>query len=490
MTVWDEVGDGCFRRRYRRFDLNIGVVRGADALLVVDTRADVRQADELLDELRELGSPVRWVVNSHYHFDHVFGNQRFAERAAGVRPAGEAVEVAADLELWGHVELPAALLDDEARMRAELRCRYGDEAGDEYDRVVLTPPDRLVAHRHVLDLGDRGVELVHHGRGHTGNDLVVVAPDARVMFAGDLVEESAPPAYGGDCFPLDWPATVAALAATGVGTYVPGHGDLMSPAAVAAQVGAIATVADLVRELHAAGIPASTPGARPPAAGRSRSTRSSRPSRGATPSSTDAQGRSLCRTVPRSTRVAARASAKLADAIRVQRASARQGWTRLGSSRSRRRRALQEGVDRPRRRDRRWRPASGRGSCQSVIWAGSFPVSETKPAQETNTAQIPHRRAPVASGSPAEPSVTLVALDLAHRLEGRDAGDPAASVGGRSGLVETGDRGAEVGVAGGRAEVEQLVGRQLAVEDVAADQAVLVLHLVRTDHGPVQDRAR
>ena len=66
-----------------RFDLNIGVVRGSDALLVVDTRADLRQADELLDELRWFGRPVRWVVNSHWHFDHVFGNQRFVERARG-----------------------------------------------------------------------------------------------------------------------------------------------------------------------------------------------------------------------------------------------------------------------------------------------------------------------------------------------------------------------------------------------------------------------
>jgi glyoxylase-like metal-dependent hydrolase (beta-lactamase superfamily II) len=86
-VAWDEVGDGCFRRRYRTFYLNIGVVRGSDALLIVDTRADLRQADELLDELRWFGRPVRWVVNSHWHFDHVFGNQRFVERARGRSPA-------------------------------------------------------------------------------------------------------------------------------------------------------------------------------------------------------------------------------------------------------------------------------------------------------------------------------------------------------------------------------------------------------------------
>ena len=251
---WDEVGDGCFRRRYQTFDLNIGVVRGSDALLVIDTRADLRQAEELLDDLRSFGRPVHWVVNSHWHFDHVFGNQRFVERASGefVRP--EAVEVAANLELWGHVDLPATLLADEAELRASLREFYGDQAGDEFDRVSLIPPDRLVADHHLLDIGDRGVELTYCGRGHTSNDLVVVAADGDVVFAGDLLEQSAPPAYGDDCYPLAWPRTVDTLVGIGASTFVPGHGDVMAATAAAEQSQAIAIVAELIHELHDAGL--------------------------------------------------------------------------------------------------------------------------------------------------------------------------------------------------------------------------------------------
>ena len=73
-------------------------------------------------------------------------------------------------------------------------------------------------------------------------------------------------------------------------------------------------------------------------------------------------------------------------------------------------------------------------------------------------------------------------------LQPGDAGDAAAAVRRAARLVEAGDRRAEVGVAGRGPHVEHLVGRQLAVEDVAADQPVLVLHLVRPDHLPVQDR--
>ncbi len=252
--LWDEVADGCFRRRYRAFDLNIGVVRGSDALLVVDTRADLKQADELLDDLRVFGQPVRWVVNSHWHFDHVFGNQRFVERSRG-EPTVVGADVSADLELWGHTDLPRLWLDDEAGYRALLREIYGDEAGDEYDRVTLTPPDHLVADRHALDLGDRAVELAHVGLGHTSNDLVVVVPHAAVIFAGDLFEESAPPAYGDDSYPLSWPATADALLGMGASVFVPGHGDLMSADAAHEQANEIALVARLIRELHAAGIP-------------------------------------------------------------------------------------------------------------------------------------------------------------------------------------------------------------------------------------------
>jgi glyoxylase-like metal-dependent hydrolase (beta-lactamase superfamily II) len=253
-VTWEEVGDGCFRRRYRAFDLNVGVVRGSDALLVIDTRGDLRQADELLDDLRAFGRRVKWVVNSHWHFDHTFGNERFVERARGELDRAEAVEVSADLELWGHRDLPAMLLGDEAGLRASLREFYGDEAGDEYDRVSLTPPDRLVVDHHLLDIGDRGVELTHLGRGHTSNDLVVVAGDGSVVFAGDLLEQSGPPAYGDDSYPLAWATTVEALVGIGVTTFVPGHGDVMTASAAAEQSQAIGIVAELVRELHGAGV--------------------------------------------------------------------------------------------------------------------------------------------------------------------------------------------------------------------------------------------
>jgi glyoxylase-like metal-dependent hydrolase (beta-lactamase superfamily II) len=240
-VTWDEVADGCFRRRYSSLDLNVGVVVGSDGLLVVDTRSSHREADELRAELRRLSrARVLAVVNTHAHFDHCFGNARFA-----------------GVPMWGHQTVPGYLAERGEAVRAGL-AEEGPEWAQDMADVVVTPPDRLVGDLTTLDLGDRQVTLRHLGRGHTDGDLVVIVPDAGVMFAGDLVEESAPPGYGDDSFPLDWPDTLARLLAAQAtpGTVIPGHGDVVDRAFVAAQQAEITRIAETIRALHANLVPA------------------------------------------------------------------------------------------------------------------------------------------------------------------------------------------------------------------------------------------
>jgi glyoxylase-like metal-dependent hydrolase (beta-lactamase superfamily II) len=123
--------------------------------------------------------------------------------------------------------------------------------------VVITPPTHLVGEHTSLDLGDRIVELLHVGRGHTDNDLLIHVPDAQTWLVGDLLEESGPPMYGSGSFPIDWPVTVADLCRRleDGATVVPGHGTPVDPAFAVAQQRDLQTVADLVTELHSAGVP-------------------------------------------------------------------------------------------------------------------------------------------------------------------------------------------------------------------------------------------
>lgn len=244
MAVWTELADGVFRHRYDPLDIGICVVRGAAGLLLVDTRSSHREADEIRADLRRLGGPVRWVVNTHAHFDHTFGNARF----------GPGSDVGAPI--WGHERVPAHLDQFERVMLADWAVN--DLARrEEWAEVVITPPDVLVGDSATIDLGDRVVELAHLGRGHTDNDLVLHLPDCAVWLAGDLLEESGPPCYGSGSFPLDWPGTIAALLAR-VGAddiVVPGHGAVITTDYAAAQQVELQRTADLIRALYDEGVP-------------------------------------------------------------------------------------------------------------------------------------------------------------------------------------------------------------------------------------------
>ena len=244
---WTEVAAGVFQRRYDPLDVSVCVIRGSCGLAVVDTRSSPRQADEVRSDLRELGTlPVRWVINTHAHFDHCFGNQRFGPGSDLNAP------------IYGHYRAPPHLDEFERPMLAE-RIARGEEPTGEWREVAITPPTELVADEQALDLGDRAVRLLHLGRGHTDNDLLVHVPDAAAWLLGDLIEESGPPMYGPDCFPLDWPITVDRLLAmlAGSDVLVPGHGRPVGEPFVRDQQAQLARVANLVRQLHAAGVPAS-----------------------------------------------------------------------------------------------------------------------------------------------------------------------------------------------------------------------------------------
>jgi len=208
-ATWTEIADRVFVRRYPFLDQDIVAVLGGDDALVVDTRSTLRQAREVLDDLRSLGSPrIGIVVNTHGHYDHAFGNAVF-------RPA----------VIWGHERCAAMIRHTGERQRARVAAEHAALAND-LAEVTLDPPERTFADRATIDLGGRAIELSYLGRGHTDNDIVVEVPDAGVLCAGDLVENGAPPFFG-DGYPIDWPTTVeAVLGLVDERTVVvPGHGD-------------------------------------------------------------------------------------------------------------------------------------------------------------------------------------------------------------------------------------------------------------------------
>ncbi len=238
-----EVADRVWVARHEWYDVNVVAVGGSDGLVVVDTNASTRAGRAVLEGLRAVSAlPVVTVVNTHDHFDHVFGNAAFGSAYA-------------EAPIVAHEEAAAAMGAGGASVRAAARAWTDPRAAEIVETEVVTP-NRTFSSAMALDLGDRAVELVHPGRGHTAGDLVVRVPDADVVLAGDLVEQSAPPSYGEDCWPLEWPTSLdLVLQLIGPSTVVvPGHGAPVDRDFVQEQRADIGVVAETIRHLAGTGV--------------------------------------------------------------------------------------------------------------------------------------------------------------------------------------------------------------------------------------------
>ncbi len=244
MSEFTEVADRVWTARYEWCDVNVTVVQGEAGLLVIDTHGSARAAGEVVADLRRLSSrPVVGLVNTHAHFDHTLGNATFREEYG-------------DVPITAHEHAAATTVQDAEEAHRALAER-GDPRAEEVAATSPVAADRTFSSVTTLDLGDRSVELVHPGRGHTGGDLVVRIDDADVLLAGDLVEESGMPAYGADCHPLEWPLSLdLVLNLVGPGTVVvPGHGAPVDRDFVQEQRASIGVVAETIRDLAGRGVP-------------------------------------------------------------------------------------------------------------------------------------------------------------------------------------------------------------------------------------------
>jgi glyoxylase-like metal-dependent hydrolase (beta-lactamase superfamily II) len=240
---FDEVAPRVWVAHHAWMHVNITLVGGSDGLVMVDTHGSARAAREVADAVRRLGAgPVTALVNTHDHWDHWFGNDVLA---GGL----------------GDVPIHATEFALEQMVAAGARPSPEQFAGrDREDEILdtdLRPATRGFSSAVALDLGDRAVELVHPGRGHTAGDLVVRVPDADVMVAGDLVEESDKPFIGDDSFPLEWPLTLDLVLGltTDATVVVPGHGQLVDRDYVQEQRAELGTIAETIRDLASRGVP-------------------------------------------------------------------------------------------------------------------------------------------------------------------------------------------------------------------------------------------
>lgn len=236
---FEKIADGVYYASGGVGSNNVVVVNDDD-VLIVDTGTTPQAARNFLADIRTLtNKPVKYVVNTHFHYDHVDGNQIFGPDVQiiahdYVRTAistfdvlnrepfitSQKVNVPAQIERLK--QQIAAEKDATRKSTLSAQLAATEQNFAQLKELKAVGPNTTYSSKLVLHRGSREIDLIFLGRGHTGGDSVVFLPKEKIVATGDLMESRL--AYMGDAFFDEWIATLGELKKLDFDVVLPGHG--------------------------------------------------------------------------------------------------------------------------------------------------------------------------------------------------------------------------------------------------------------------------
>ena len=193
------------------FGANAGIIIGKDGIVVIDTLISAKGAKRFIDDIRKISDkPIKYVVNTHYHLDHAFGNAEF--------------------EKLGAIIISHVNDDQNLRKNGEAALKGSKEFGlseSDMEGTVMAYPALTFNDRMGLDWGDQKIELIYAGNSHTNGSIIVYLPDKKIVFAGDILFTGYHPFIAeGDI--KSWLKVLDYIMKMDAAAIIPGHGPISS----------------------------------------------------------------------------------------------------------------------------------------------------------------------------------------------------------------------------------------------------------------------
>jgi cyclase len=238
---FEKVGEGVYYATSAGV-MNVGanspIFVNDDEVLMVESSITPAAARAMVNDIKAItNKPIRYVVDSHYHYDHAHGNQVFISSATVIGHENTYKRLQTNvLEQYTFLTsvqpVPARVdglkqrlaqeKDPEQKAAIERQIKSSLDYLEQVKETKVTPPNLTLDRRMTLYRGSREIQIIYLGRGHTDTDIVVYLPKERMIATGDLMESVI--SYMGDSYPDEWIATLDRLRAIDFDTVLPGHG--------------------------------------------------------------------------------------------------------------------------------------------------------------------------------------------------------------------------------------------------------------------------